>query len=289
MVEELSFERGIDVNRVCRVFGVSRSGYYAWKKRSITPRDIRDEKLIEEVKEIHEMSRETYGAPRVRDELKDRGKKVSRKKVANLMREAGIAGRKKKRFKVVTTDSRHALPIANRVFKAEEHESQVVRPNEFWGSDITYIPTKEGWLYLCVFIDLFTRKVVGFSMRDNMRTDLVLSALEMALGRSPEVDKLTAHSDRGIQYAADDFREELRKRKIQASMSRKGNCYDNAFVESFFSTLKMELVYRREFKTRDEASRAIFEFIEVWYNRKRKHSSLGFKSPVNYEMQALAA
>jgi transposase InsO family protein len=289
MVEQLSVEKDVDVNRVCRVISVSRSGYYAWKKRPVSRRMLESEKLSREITEIHEMSRKTYGAPRVRDELKDRGQNVSRKKVAKVMKIAGIAGRTRKKFKVVTTDSNHALPIAERVFKAENHDVQVRRPNEFWGSDITYVSTKEGWLYLCVFLDLFTRKVVGFSMQDHMRSDLVVSALEMSLGRSPKLSGLTTHSDRGVQYAADDFRRELRRRNIRASMSRRGNCYDNAFVESFFSTLKMELVYRRDFKTRDEARQAIFEYIEVWYNRRRKHSALGFQSPINYEKQALAA
>jgi putative transposase len=207
------------------------------------------------------------------------------------MKKQGLRGVAAKKYKVKTTDSDHDLPIADRVFKTEAASEQVTRPNQFWASDITYIQTEEGWVFLAIFLDLFTRKVVGFSMEDNMRTELILNALQMALGRQQIVPdyELVGHSDRGSQYAAEAYRDCLESNGITASMSRRANCYDNAFAESFFHTLKVELVHRRNFKTRQEAMAAIFEYIEVWYNRERIHSSLGYKTPMEYELTALAA
>jgi transposase InsO family protein len=202
------------------------------------------------------------------------------------MRENEIASDAVKKFRIKTTDSNHALPIAERLFETE-HADSVMAPNQVWGGDITYVATDEGWLFLAIFLDIFTRKVVGFSCDDHMETELILRALEMALGRQTVGDgELIAHSDRGSQYASDGFTERLRLAGIIASMSRKGNCYDNAHVESFFHSLKTELVYRRNFKTREEAKRAIFEWIETWYNRQRRHSALGYMSPVEYEKLA---
>jgi len=276
----------IPVNLACKVLELSRSGYYAWLKRPVSSRKKENEELLEKIRKIHEESRGTYGSPRIQAKLKLVGKKCGKKRVEKLMREAGVSGKQKKRF-VKTTDSKHDLPIANRIFQTENQETMPVRPNEIWASDITYVPTEEGWLYLAIFLDLFTRKVVGFSMDDHMRTELILRALEMALGRQsvPNV----GHSDRGCQYASDAYRERLALLGITASMSRKGNCYDNAFAESFFHSLKVELIHRRKFKTRKEAIRAIFEYIEVWYNRERLHSSLGYQSPMQYELAHLAA
>jgi transposase InsO family protein len=207
------------------------------------------------------------------------------------MRKEGLFGCAKRRFRVKTTDSNHSLPIAPRLFQTEAEATLPTRPNQVWGSDITYVPTEEGWLYLTVQLDLFTRKVVGYALTDHLQTEAVLEALRVAV-RTQGLDadsRLISHSDRGCQYASQSYRETLEMLGITASMSRRGNCYDNAYVESFFHTLKVELVHRRKFRTRAEASAAIFEYIEVWYNRRRLHSSLGYLSPIDYEAMALAA
>jgi transposase InsO family protein len=268
---------------------ISRSGYYAWMERPESERAKENAVLVERIRAIHEKSDRTYGSPRVTDDLRDEGFVVNEKRVARLMRENKIASEAVKKFKVTTTDSNHDLPIAERLFETE-HAGAVMAPNQVWGGDITYVATDEGWLFLAIFIDIFTRKVVGFSCDDNMRTELILKALEMALGRQDVEDgQLIAHSDRGSQYASDAFSARLRLAGIIASMSRKGNCYDNAHVESFFHSLKVELVYRRNFKTREEAKQAIFAWIETWYNRERKHSALGYMTPTEYEELALAS
>ena len=288
MVEELALEQQ-DVARCCMELKVSRSGYYEWLVRPQSQRKTENQKLAEEIKLHWETSRKRYGLPRILNELRKTRPKLGKNRVARIMREGGIQGVGKKKFKPQTTDSKHELPIADRVFKAEIAAEQVTKPNQFWGGDITYIATEEGWLYLAIVLDLFTRKVVGHSMDESMKSELILDALGMALKRQDplEVAQLTAHSDRGTQYASDAYRERLALLKITASMSRKGNCYDNAFVESFFRTLKVEIVYRTKFKTREEAKAAIFEFIEVWYNRQRTHSSLAYATPVEYETKAL--
>ncbi len=290
MVEQLVC-RELDLVTCCETLRVSRSGYYLWLKRSPSQRKIDSERLLRQIAKIHRESRETYGAPRIFEKLKSAGEACGKKKVAHLMKKQGLRGIATKKYRVKTTDSDHDLPIADRVFKTEIASEQVTRPNQFWASDITYIQTDEGWVFLAIFLDLFTRKIVGMSMEDNMRTDLILNALEMALGRQQIVSEqeLVGHSDRGSQYAAEAYRKCLESKGIKASMSRRGNCYDNAFAESFFHTLKVELVHRRNFKTRQEAMTAIFEYIEVWYNRQRIHSSLGYKTPVEYELTALAA
>jgi transposase InsO family protein len=207
------------------------------------------------------------------------------------MREAGIEGVARKRYRVKTTESNHELPIADRVFQVEEPATFPTRPNEVWAGDITYVPTDEGWLYLTVQLDIFTRKVVGYAMTDHLRTEAVLEALQHAImsqGLDPE-RSLVSHSDRGCQYASEAYRTKLKELGITASMSRRGNCYDNAYAESFFHTLKVELVHRRRFRTRREAMAAIFEYIEVWYNRRRIHSALGYRAPMEYERAALQA
>ncbi len=287
MVEELSKEQ-IDVSIACETFEVSCSGYYSWLKRPISARRQRNEVLCELITKIHKDSRGTYGAPRIHKKLNVDGEKCGIKKVVKIMKENNIRGIAKKKYKIHTTDSNHDLPIADRVFKVENVAAQVTKPNQVWASDITYIPTKEGWVFLCIYLDLFTRKVVGFSMADNMKTDLLINAMEMALGRQiVNGAELLGHSDRGSQYASEAYREYLKTNGITASMSRKGNCWDNAFAESFFHTLKVELVHRENFKTKSEAKSKIFEYIEVWYNRQRMHSSLGYKTPVQYEYEQL--
>lgn len=274
---------------LCDTVEVSKSGFYSWSSRPESERTAKNMLLTERIRAIHEKSDRTYGSPRITAELRTEGLECSENRVARLMRKCEIASESVKKFKITTTDSNHDLPIAERVFETENIDA-VMCPNQVWGGDITYIATEEGWLFLAVFLDLFTRKVVGFSCDDNMRVDLVLSALSMALGRQEVVDgELIAHSDRGSQYAADVFRKKLAVAGIIASMSRRANCYDNAHVESFFHSLKTELVYRRNFKTRKEAMQVIFEWIETWYNRQRLHSSLGYMSPEDYEKMSLAS
>lgn len=288
MVEELKADT-LDVKIICKTLEVSRSGYYAWLGRPVSERDQESAALSSKVRQIFECSRKTYGASRIQKKLAELGASHGKERIRKIMVKEGISAKPKRRF-VKTTDSKHDLPIAPRVIQTENQETMPVKPNEAWGTDITYVATKEGWLFLAIFLDLFTRKVVGMAMADHMRTSLVIEALGSALGREViDVGGLTAHSDRGVQFAAGVYRDRLHVEGITASMSRKGNCYDNAYVESFFHTLKTELVYRTEFATRDEAKKAIFEFIEVWYNRERLHSSLGYKSPAEFERRAIAA
>lgn len=288
LVEELWHEQQ-DVARACVVLKVSRGGFYSWLKRPASVRKTEDEKLWQKIKKIWEESRKSYGLPRIMNKLRKQETVCGKNRVAKLMKKNGIQGAGRKKFKIVTTDSNHNLPIAERVFKTESAPEQVTKLNQFWGGDITYIPTEEGWLFLAIFLDLFTRKIVGHAMRETMHTELVLAALDMGLKRQGigSGDELVAHTDRGSQYAAEIYRDRLAANQIQASMSRRGNCYDNAFVESFFRTLKVELVYERKFKTREEARSEIFEFIEVWYNRQRSHSSLDYQTPFEYEQKLI--
>lgn len=288
MVKDLNTE-SVAVNLLCDTLDVSRSGYYAWLSRPQSERARENEALLVQIKAIHAKSRQTYGSPRVTAELQAEGIAVSENRVARLMQKCGIASESVKKFKITTTDSNHSLPIADRIFETE-NANAVMAPNQVWTGDITYIHTAEGWLFLAIFLDIFTRKVVGFSCDDNMQSELILRALEMALGRQIVNDgELIAHSDRGSQYASDAYTAELRAKGIVASMSRKGNCYDNAHVESFFHSLKTELVYRKDFKTREEAKQSIFVWIETWYNRERRHSALEYMTPSDYEKLALAS
>lgn len=272
------------VENACRVLSVSVSGYYAWCGRSASRCKIDDARLIDKIRGVYDGSGGTYGVRRVHGQLVADGERCSRNRVARLMRKSGIAARRKRKFKV-TTDSKHNLPVAgnllNREFSCET-------PNQAWVSDITYIWTNEGWLYLAVLIDLNSRKVVGWSMSERIDRSLVLDALSMAVGRRNPNPGLIHHSDRGSQYASDDYQAVLAKNKMRCSMSRKGNCWDNAVAESFFSTLKTERVHHQLYRSRDEARRDIFEYIEVFYNRVRLHSTLGYLSPVQFETQTLS-
>jgi len=290
MVEELSLEQQ-DVVRCCRDLRVSQSGYYAWLKRPPSVRKTEDERLWQKIKMHWETSRKTYGRQRLTEKLKSEGEVIGKNRVEKIMKKNNIQGIGKKKFKPLTTTSNHDLPVAERIFQTENASVQVTRPNQFWCGDITYIPTAEGWLYLATFLDLFTRKIVGHAMRESMHAEIITSALDMAIQRQDlkVEDELVAHSDRGSQYASDDYNKKLATKKITASMSRKGNCYDNAFAESFFRTLKVELIYTKEFKTRKEAAAEIFEYIEVWYNRQRIHSSLDYMTPEEYESRKLTA
>lgn len=271
------------IDFMCGQLGVSRSGYYAWKERPESERQRTDRELAEQVVAVHQQSRGTYGSPRVHAELRAWGRKVSRKRVARLMGQQGLVARKKRRF-VRTTDSRHAQPVAPNLL---ERDFSPAQPNCSWVTDITYVWTRQGWLYLAVVLDLYSRRVVGWAMSESIDRHLVLNALDMALkGRQPPRG-LLHHSDRGSQYASEDYQRLLAARGIRCSMSRKGNCWDNAVAESFFSSLKMELVHEADFATHEQARAALFEYIEVFYNRKRRHSSLGYLSPVDFELAIL--
>jgi putative transposase len=269
--------------KLCLHLEVSASGYYDWQRRLNRPgqRAIEDEVLAQAIGQIHARSRETYGAPRVEKELRQKGRCHGRNRIARLMKEQGLCGRQKRRYRVQTTDSNHDQPIApNRLAQAPK----ATAPNQLWVADITYIETKEGWLYLAAILDLYSRKIVGWAMSERIDTVLVLKALAMALLHRRPPAKLLFHTDRGVQYASGDYRQALGNAGLIASMSRRGNCYDNATMESFWSTLKLELVYRRLFDTRTQARMQIFDYIETFYNRQRAHSALGYHSPVDFEL-----
>jgi putative transposase len=268
------------VQVTCGVLNVSRSGFYAWSRRPESDREQRKKELISKIQLVHEKSRRTYGSPRVTVELKDQGVNVCRNTVAKLMQQAAIRAQLRRRFVPCTTDSCHEHPIApnrlDRDFAAEA-------PNRKWACDITYIPTDQGWLYLAVVLDLYSRKVVGWSMQEHLRAELVQEALAMAVASRRPEEGLVHHSDRGVQYACEDYQMLLKKHGISCSMSRKGNCYDNAVVESFFGKLKTELVYCHSWSDPDQARSAVFNYIEVFYNRQRRHSSLDYLSPEAFE------
>ncbi len=277
-VEKASYPMRI----LCRVLRVSGSGYYAWRARKPSVRDLEDERLRPKIVEAFETGRGTYGSPRVRDELVDQGFEIGRKRVARLMRELGLQGVTPRKFRV-TTDSDHDHPIAENVLARNFEASG---PNEKWATDITYVWTGEGWLYLAVVMDLYSRRIVGWSTADHLETSLCLDALQRALAHRTGVDGLIHHSDRGVQYASARYREALDAQGIECSMSRRANCWDNAVAESFFGTLKNELIYRRPWSTREEAHDAIGEYIEIFYNRIRRHSTIGGMSPAKFEEMA---
>ena len=262
---------------------VSASGYYAWRHRKPSRRSNEDSTLLLAILVIFAEMRRLYGSPRIHKELRDRDHWVSRKRVERLMRLKGLRAKQAKKFKA-TTDSKHDHPVAANVL---ERDFEIDVPNARWAADITFVWTSQGWLYLAVVMDLFSRRIVGWQMSNRMTRQLVIGALEMAIeARRPEAG-LLHHSDRGSQYASADYRKLLEENGCTCSMSRKGNCWDNAPVESFFATLKKELIHGRGFATRAQAQSEIFEFIEVWYNRKRRHSSLDYMSPVQYEEKML--
>ena len=276
------------VTTMCRVLEVSRAGYYAWRARPLCERVKDDRVLTEKIREIQRDVERRSGSPRVHQELRALGFPCGRPRVARLMREAGLAARPAPRFVPATTQSGHAEPVAPNVVDRQFSLAANPAPDVTWAADITYLPTREGWLYLAVVLDLATRRVVGWALRTSLHQALTLAALEMALlhtgarGGRP-------HSDRGVQYASQAYQQRLAAADFTASMSRVGNCWDNAVVESFFATLTKELLGARVFATRAEASRAVFEFIELWYNRKRRHSTLGYLTPVEFEAQMLKA
>jgi putative transposase len=263
---------------LCKIFGVSKSGYYAWKTRPKTDatQELRVVRLIEK---IHQNSRGSYGSPRVFQVLKALGEKYSEYQVARLMQKYGIRARSKRKFRH-TTDSNHKSPIADNKL---DQNFTASAPGEKLVGDITYIATAEGWLYLACVLDVHTRKIVGWQMKERMTKDLVIGALKNASRSLKLIPKSIFHSDRGSQYASQSFRRVLEVFGLEQSMSRKGNCYDNSMMESFFATLKKEFVYHTKFATRAEAKRAIFEWIEVFYNRQRIHSGIGYLTPCEFE------
>ena len=265
---------------LCEVLGVSRSGYYAWRQRRDQPcaRVREDRQLTTQIREAFVAHRSSYGSPRIAEALGCPGR---RNRIARLMHAAGIWARQKSKYRVRTTDSNHGGPIApNRL-----PELTVTGPDQAWGGDATCVLTGQGWLYVVVVLDLFSRRVLGWSMGAHLDAQLMLAALQMAINRRRPRPGLLVHSDRGAQYASADYRQLLARHGLVASMSRKGNCYDNAFVESFWSSLKYETVYHRRFATRAEAKAALFDYIEIFYNRTRLHSSLGYVSPITFESQ----
>lgn len=271
--------RAFRVKKMCRCLGVSRSGYYAYKRRPVSKRQRANERLLVEIRTIYRKNRGVYGSPRIARQLRDGKFKCGKNRVARLMRINGIFAKTKRRFKV-TTNSRHKYPVSenliNRQFKAAV-------PNRLWVSDITYIWTDEGWLYLSVILDLYSRMIVGWAFEDRQNTGLVKKAFLRAIVRRKPTRGLILHSDRGVQYASDDFRKALKQYGVIPSMSKKGDCYDNAVAESFFHTLKTELVYHEKYKSKAQAKSSIFEYIEVFYNRRRKHSAIEYLCPVDYE------
>lgn len=268
------------VERMCRVFNVSKSGYYYWKSSEPSLRSLQNLRLTDQIKYLYKASKGRYGSPKITEELKEKGWYVSRPRVARIMKSAGLKSIICKKFRGSTTDSRHNFPIADNVL-GRDFNAQ--RPAQKWVSDITYIPTDQGWMYLTIILDLFDRKVVGWSLSTTLTAqDTVLLAWRMAIINRPLNTQLIFHSDQGVQYACYAFSNTLKNHGVIQSMSRKGNCWDNAVAENFFKTLKTELIKQVRFYNILEAKNEIFQYIEVWYNRRRKHQNLGYKTPEQY-------
>lgn len=272
-----------------RMLGVCASAFYAWQKRPVSQRARQKELLAGQVCQLFAENKGRYGSPRIHRDLQALGIKCSQKRVARLMREQNLVVRPSRKF-VATTDSGHTFPVAQNLLNREYQVEAVAGLNRAWAGDITYVPTAQGWLYVAVVLDLKSRKVIGWSMRDSLEQTLVHEALKMALGQRLSTamsGELLFHSDRGSQYAAHDYQGQLQAAGIMCSMSRKGNCWDNAVVESFFATLKKEEVHREDYPTREQAKASLFYYIEIFYNRKRRHSTLGYISPHDYEQSLL--
>ena len=269
---------------MCDVLQVSTAGYYAWRDRPVSDAQQRRDRLLAEIRVVHDTVRACYGSPRIHAELTARGLPCSVNTVAKLMQTHGIAAKTTRKFRH-TTDSNHDLPVAANLL---DRAFDPAAANEVWTSDLTYIPTREGWLYLAVVEDLYSRRVVGWAMSERMTSRLVVDALAMAVQQRLPQAGLLAHSDRGSQYASDHYRRLLSKHGIECSMSRRANCWDNAPMESFFASLKKELIHQEDYQTREEAKASIFEYIEVFYNRQRRHSKLGYISPAEFEQSRLS-
>jgi putative transposase len=264
---------------MCETLEVSTAGYYAWRQRPVSPSQQRRDSLLVEIRAVHAECKRRYGSPRIHAELVARGRSCCVNTVAKLMHDNDIRAKTARKFRH-TTDSNHDLPVADNLL---DRQFDPASPNESWVADITFIATREGWLYLAAVEDLYSRMVVGWSMADHMESRLVVDALEMAVARRLPDEELLAHSDRGSQYASEHYQDLLARHGIECSMSRRGDCWDNAPMESFFASLKKELVHDADFATRAEARAAVFEYIEVFYNVQRRHSSLGYVSPLEYE------
>jgi len=272
------------VSRICHVLNISKSGYYTWLKKPKSNRDLENEGLLQKIINFHEKSGKKYGSPRIYEDLKEADISCSLNRVARIMKINNIQAKMRKKFKA-TTNSKHNYPIAENIL---DRNFSVNKKDKVWVSDISYLYTAEGWLYLCIIMDLFSRNIVGWSMDSHMKVDLVKDAFCMAYDKRQPAEGLIFHSDRGSQYASNEFRKLLNSKKYIASMSRKGNCWDNACAESFFHSLKTEEVYFNYYNSRAEARRNVFEYIEVFYNRKRRHSYLGYISPVDFELKKMA-
>lgn len=271
------------VRVLCDALGVSPSGYYAWRTRPESPRQAANRRLLDDIRRLHADHRERYGAPRIHAALRAPGRTVSRGRVERLMHRHGLRAQRPRAFRVCTTDSNHALPIAPNLL---DRNFTPAAPNQVWLTDITYVPTDEGWLYLAVVLDLFSRKAIGWAMRDHLRTELPLAAFTMALQRQRPAPGLLHHSDRGCQFASAEYRKALKSHAITPSMSRKGNCWDNAPMERFFGSPKSELVHHRRYATREDAKRDLFAYIEGYDNQQRLHSAIGYITPEQDELQA---
>lgn len=268
------------VGVMCRVLKVSRSGFYRWRNHKPSARQLRQERLLQKIRIAYRQNQELYGSPRVYRALLIDGEMVSRNTVAKLMRQAKMRAKTRRRFVPRTTDSRHHQPVAGNLLA---RDFQACAPDRKWVADITYVPTDQGWLYVAAVLDCFSRKIVGWAMSQSLEADLAGDALHMALHQRQPGPELIHHSDRGVQYASDDYQQLLARRGITPSMSGRGDCYDNAMMESFWATLKTELIYQNDYETRDQARQSIFQYIEVFYNRKRLHSSIGYVSPETFE------
>ena len=265
------------VKSMCRVLGASRSGYYAWRTRRPSARQQDNDQLLEHIWDAHKASRSLYGSPRITAELNEQGMRCSKNRIARIMREHGIRAEVRRRFRKKTTDSRHNYALAANLLIDRKQVENV------WAADVTFIPTFEGWLYVSAVMNVKSRKIIGLSMSAQLSQDLTAAALTQAVSRQKPPQGLIHHSDRGRQYASYAYQDLLKRYGMRASMSRSGNCYDNAFMESFFGTLKTEWVHERRYRTRQEARLSIFEYVEMFYNRIRRHSSLGYRSPEQYE------
>ena len=278
-------DRRYPIRLMCRALAVSAAGYYAWRDRPESQRAAANRTVLATIRILHQDSRQTYGSPSIWDALRKQGHHIGEHRVARLMRHAGIRAKTVKKWQA-TTQSQHQFPVAANTL---DRQFTVEAPNQVWAGDITYVWTTEGWLYLAVLLDLYSRRVIGWAMSNRLTVDLAEGALTMALANRTPLGGLLHHSDRGSQYAATSYQQVLATHGITTSMSRKGNCWDNACVESFFGTLTRELVHHRRYATRDEARQEIFEYIEVFYNRQQRHSTLGYHSPAEYEARAAVA
>lgn len=274
---------GLRIESICASVNISASSYYDWRKRGISKRAEANAELLAEIRSIYEHSRGTYGSPRINKELHSRGYRCGEHRVARLMRKHGIQAKTKRQFRIRTTQRRETDPVAANLV---QQKFVADRPNQLWSSDITYLWTREGWLYLAVVLDVFSRQIVGYALKNRLTTDLVTDAFKRAVGWRAIEQGMILHSDRGCQYTSQEFQRLLDAHGVRSSMSGSGNCYDNAITETFFHTLKTEHIYFERYETRRHAEQSIFEYIEVFYNRQRRHSALGYKSPVEFELHS---